>query len=178
MKLFIKLAQFYIPGFYKRKIFKQLVHLTARAFQCSPPEIDGLSFPQALRRYAEFTRNEAEKIIRENQHSAVMREKLFGEALELGKSLRQKFFIKSQNEAFQFAGILYQQLEIDFCFGFDGTIEIPRCFFSQFYSSKVCELISGLDEGILVGLSGGGNLKFQQRITDGSDCCRAIFQIK
>jgi len=177
MKLFIKLAQLYLPDFYKRKIFKQLVYLTARAFQCAPPEIQGFSFPQSLRKYAEFTRNEAEKIIRENQNSLIVRETLFQEALKFGKSLRKKYFIKSQAEAFQFARILYKQIEIDFTVTSDHEIEISRCFFSQFYSNKVCELISGLDEGVLGGLSGGGVLKFRQKITDGAKYCQAIFQI-
>lgn len=175
MKFFIKLAQLYIPGFYKRQIFKKLVQLTARAFQCPPPEVTEFSVQQSLPKYAEFTRAEAEKIIQQNQKALAIREKLFQEALELGSYLRKKFFIKTTDEALQFARILYRQIEIDFHDEGNGKIKVSHCYFSMYYSRQVCELISGLDEGIIAGLCGGGNLKFQQRITDGSTCCQAIF---
>ncbi len=71
--------------------------------------------------------------------------------------------------------ILYRALKIDFRGISSGEIEISRCYFSQFYSPQICELISSLDEGILAGLAGDGRLTFSQRITEGRDCCKALF---
>jgi len=64
-------------------------------------------------------------------------------------------------------------LGIDFLGEPDGSMVMTRCFFSDYYSSPVCRLISSLDEGLLVGLAGGGRLSFSQRITEGHECCRA-----
>ena len=71
--------------------------------------------------------------------------------------------------------ILYEMLGIEFLDTGQGTITIPKCFFSQYYTDQICQLISALDEGVLAGLSGGGRLDFSQRLTEGNDCCKAQF---
>jgi hypothetical protein len=35
--------------------------------------------------------------------------------------------------------------------------------------------MSSVDQGILAGLSEGGELRFIQRLTEGGDCCKAEF---
>jgi hypothetical protein len=69
--------------------------------------------------------------------------------------------------------LVYKIIRIDLQGGPEGHILIRKCFFSHYYSYEVCRVISSLDEGLLAGISGGGRLKFDQRITEGHDCCRA-----
>jgi hypothetical protein len=73
----------------------------------------------------------------------------------------------------EMSSILYQILGIDFEGDTSGEVTIKKCFFSDYYSQQVCQIISSLDEGVAAGLSGGGNLSFSGRITEGKDCCRA-----
>jgi hypothetical protein len=76
------------------------------------------------------------------------------------------------------ARLLYGILSIDFQGAPDGDIVINRCFFSRDYTPKTCALMSGLDEGVLAGLSGGGRLEFSARITENKAVCRARFDFQ
>ena len=57
-----------------------------------------------------------------------------------------------------------------------GEVVINRCYFSRFFSSEVCRLMSAMDAGLFAGLSNGGVLTFSCRITEGQPCCRAHFR--
>ena len=46
------------------------------------------------------------------------------------------------------------------------------------YSAAICRLISSLDEGAAFGLSAGGSLRFEARLTEGSPCCRGRWVFK
>ena len=72
--------------------------------------------------------------------------------------------------------ILYRVIGIDFQGTGEGEMIINHCFFSKLYSSQVCQVISSLDQGVFVGLSGGRQLVFSQRITEGQPCCKASFE--
>jgi hypothetical protein len=80
------------------------------------------------------------------------------------------------------ARVIYRLLGIDFRGRADGTIVIRRCGFSRVYSPRACELVSGLDEGLLAGLAGGGGgrgrLVFASRITEGCARCEATFHFE
>ncbi len=76
-------------------------------------------------------------------------------------------------DAMQMAHLIYGIVGIDFRGNPQGEVVISRCYFSSFYSPKVCGIISSLDAGLLSGISGGGRLSFQQRLTEGTECCRA-----
>jgi len=77
----------------------------------------------------------------------------------------------------QMSAVIYKMLKIEFHGDSHGDIVIKRCFFSTYYSSNVCHLISALDEGLLAGLSGGGQFSFSQRITEGYSVCRAYLEM-
>jgi choline dehydrogenase-like flavoprotein len=72
--------------------------------------------------------------------------------------------------------VLYRGLGIDLKGSADGQIIIRRCFFARFYTPRVCALVSALDQGLMAGLAGGGELDFTQRLTEGACCCRARFE--
>ncbi len=71
--------------------------------------------------------------------------------------------------------ILYQAIAIDFQGDTCGRVTIARCYFSHFYTAQVCRLMSAMDRGLFAGLLGRGRLDFTARMTEGHDCCRALF---
>lgn len=165
----------YLPSFVKKRRLRQLAELTADAFQCPPPQLSGLSFEEGLRAYADFTREQAEKRIERGDALQATRARLYENARRLGEELRRSLRVRDRRDVMAASKILYSVLGIKFQGNQQGEVVIPRCFFSSFYSPEVCQLISALDEGVAAGLSGGGTLTFQQRITEGRDCCRARF---
>jgi len=155
----------------RRKKLEALFAATADAFQTPQPSTRGLALDECLRQYALFTRQQADDAIRRHGEAEV-RQRLYRNALQMGRQLRNDFRI-SASQVMSVGALVYRLLGIDFHGEPGGNIVIRSCFFSKYYSGEVCRLISGLDEGLLVGLAGGGKLNFRQRITEGHECCLA-----
>ena len=81
------------------------------------------------------------------------------------------------DEVRELARILYRAIGVEMQGDGQGTLTVRRCYFSQFYSGPVCDLISALDDGVFSGLAGGGQLRFSERLTEGRECCRAKLQL-
>jgi len=178
MNIRLKLAKISVPGFMKKKILDELFLLTADAFQSEMPDLKGRSFKERLDRYARFTQGEAEKALFQGRDLQGIKNRLFQSAQSLGRKLRKSFRISTTEEVMAAARILYLAIGIDFWGNDQGEIAIRRCLFSRYYSPDVCALISSLDEGILAGLASGGELSFEQRLTEGKNSCRAKFVFK
>ena len=175
MNNLVTILKFYSPEFIKKRVLNELFIITARAFECALPPLRGFSYAELLKQYALFTRAEAEKSIQHKHDLQAIRNRLFDQAYQMGHELRKKLNIRTDEEVMDLGQKLYNVLGINFQGNQQGLITISRCFFSEYYSSQVCQLISALDEGVLAGLSGGGQLNFSQRITDGNNCCLAQF---
>ncbi len=176
MTVFLRFFWLYTPAFFKKKAVEQLFRATADAFGYRMPPADGLSYDDLLRRYAQFTRDQAHTAIQYGIEAATIRERLYRNAYELGQEIRKRFRITGIKDALKMGRLLYRTIKIDFHGNARGEIFINRCYFSEFYSGGVCRIISGLDEGLLAGLSAGsGRLEFSQRITEGCGCCKARF---
>jgi hypothetical protein len=173
MNVFLEALRVYIPGFVKKRALRELFHLTADAFQCGLPEIEHFSCEALLKEFALFTREQGEKAIRESRNLQGIQHQLYHNAYRVGSKLRKSLHIKNTHEMMLASRIFYDILAIEFQGDANGEIRISSCFFSAYYSSGVCRMISSLDEGVAAGLSGGGKLSFLQRITEGEDCCRA-----
>jgi len=173
MNLFLKLFPRCLPSFAKKKKLEELFCLAADAFQTETPETQELSYAEALEKFAVFTRDEAEKSIHAGDDLAALKKRLYTNARDLGDKLRKRYRINSLSDAMAMSRFLYRILGIDFRGNKQGEATIRRCFFSHIYSSQICEVISALDEGLAAGLSAGGRLTFDQRITEGNTCCRA-----
>jgi hypothetical protein len=169
------LARLYLPAGLRKRKLEDLMRLTARAFDAAPPSVEGLSLEGLRRRYAEFSREAAERALGLPEGLATIRERLFTEAGRLGREIARELRVSTRQEAMTAARILYRALEIDLRGDDQGDIVIRRCSFSRRYSPEVCRLISALDAGILSGLAGGGELEFTERLTEGADRCRARF---
>lgn len=173
MNVALNVFKFFIPSAVKKKKLEELFCLTADAFQCKVPEIKGLTYRETLEKFAAFTRDEAQSALTSGDDLAALKTRLYANALALGEKLRKRFGIKTLSDAMAMSRILYRILSIDFQGNPQGEIVIRRCFFSDVYSSQICEVISALDKGVVAGLSGGGKFSFDQRITEGESCCKA-----
>jgi hypothetical protein len=172
MSFLLAASRIYLPWFIRKSRLNELFIATADAFQREKPEITGYSLNQCLTRYALFTaKNAEESILNGNEYE--VRERLYRNALQIGKDIRKELKIKTLKEVMQACKVVYKALKIEFLGDLQGRISIPSCFFSSYYSSHVCRVISGLDKGLIAGLSGGLKMEFTQRITEGNQCCIA-----
>ena len=175
MNLLLNIADLYIPAIIKKKKLQELFELTADAFESEMPLLRNLSYDELLEAYARFTRAMAEKMVQPDEEIPVARDRLYQNAYRLGERLRRDFRIRSESEVMHLSKILYRMLKIDFSGNAGGEVMIRHCFFSHYYTPEVCRIISALDEGLLSGLSNGGRLVFNERITEGKTCCLAVF---
>lgn len=146
------------------------MNLTARAFRVPALRLWTLPNDKALHQYAEYTRD--------NLKSGPSEELLLrmrDEALKVGRRLRFLCHLRRQADIEQFIIALYRHIGIDLKCQIPGRLCFRHCFFSHYYTPEICLAASALDEGIIAGLSGGGHLQFQQRITEGCPQCIAIF---
>jgi len=173
MKIALAILGLYLPVPVRKRVLRNLFTATARAFGVDPPPTKGLSTRRLLRAYALFTKKESEKVWAECRDQSSVERRLFQYASELGAILRLKFGVRSRNDVISLSRMVYRILGISFKGRTDGQIIISSCYFSRFYTGRVCRLISALDAGAAAGISGGGKLEFIQRITEGHDSCRA-----
>jgi hypothetical protein len=173
MNLRLMILRLGVPAFVKKKKMEDLFRITALAFGCPPPELKGLSGKRLLESYARFTQDQAEKAVNLGRDVAAIKAGLFQGAAALGRDARRSLHLRSRQDVLAASRLLYRMLGIDFEGTPDGGVTISRCFFSQYYSVETCGIISSLDEGAVFGLSGGGELIFQERMTEGGSCCRA-----
>lgn len=177
MNILLKILPHNLPAFIRDEILEELFAATADAFACPVPTVDHLAYDEYLRSYALFTREQAEKAIQSGRDVAAIKTRLYENAYPLGKKLRKWLGVDTMAEVMALGQILYRAIGVEIQGDSQGNVTVNRCYFSQFYSGSVCDLISALDDGVFSGLSGGGRLAFSERITEGSACCRAKLQL-
>lgn len=175
MKVFLNLARIYIPAYLKKRKLQELLQLTADAFQCESPDTKDLSFDEGLKKFAQFTNEQVATAIQKKADLEAIRSRLYQNSFHIGQKIRKDFRITTQAEIMMMSKIIYRLLGIEFQYDMSGEVDIKSCFFSHFYISRVCQIISALDEGLFAGLSAGGRLLFKNRITEGKNCCRASY---
>ncbi len=153
-----------------------LMRQTARAFGADAPKTAGLSAPELLKSYAQFTAKEAQHAIKSGQDLNLLHQKLYPMACRLGNRLRRWLRPQDEKECAAVIVLLYRNIGITVREEEPGKFCIPQCFFSAFYTPEVCSVISALDQGIFAGIFQGGTLSFRARITEGGDACRADFR--
>jgi hypothetical protein len=157
----------------RRRVIERLFARTAAAFGCPVPSFQARGAEGLLARYARFTREQAEAALDGGADLQALERRLFSAALALGSYYRLRLGVRSFRDAMAAARLIYGGLGIDFWGGPDGEVEVRRCAFAAVYTPRVCALISALDRGLLSGLTGGGELQFRQRLTEGAPACRA-----
>nr|HPI74436.1 hypothetical protein [bacterium] len=169
MSLFLFLAERTLPQFIRKRELKKLFRFTAEAFGSKTPELSRLSCDELLTAYAAFTRSAVDQLDSRPSAAAGVQQRLYQQAYAYGNLWRARFRLSSMNQAMRAARVLYRAVGIDFRGAGDGLIEIHQCFFSAYFTSATCRIISALDAGIVDGLAHTGGLAFSHRITEGAD---------
>jgi hypothetical protein len=178
MNFALAMLDLHVPVAVRKKVLRELFAATAQAFGVGPPSTRGLSAGRMLEAYALFTKEESERLWAEDRDQNAVELRLFENASDLGTRLRRRLRVRSRKDVVRLSRVLYKVLGISFDGRTDGRVIISHCAFSRIYTSRVCRLISALDAGAAAGISGGGKLEFDQRITEGHDCCRARLVFK
>lgn len=162
------------PEALRRRVFGELVRLTADAFGVPPPDVGRLRQDGAIAAFARFTCSEAERAIRGPGSLPAIRDRLYRGARDLGARARRLLGVRTASEAGRALRILYRAIDIDLDADLGNReITVSRCAFSSVYTPEVCEFVSALDAGVVSGLTGGMSLEFTQRMTEGAPMCRA-----
>jgi hypothetical protein len=167
-----------LPAFIRVKVLSELFEATADAFKCPAPALEHFSFDERLRTYALFTKVQAEKALQAGRDLQAIKTQLYQNAYPVGRKLRRWFRADTMQDVMWLGHILYRAIGVEMQGNAQGDVRVKRCYFSQFYSGPVCDLISALDDGVFSGLSGGGRLAFSQRLTEGREYCRAKLQLR
>jgi hypothetical protein len=176
MSLALRMLDGHVPGVARRAALRALFATTAAGFGCPAPPLDGLDADALLRRYGQFTRDQAEAALRDRRDLPKLQDRLERGACALGARLRAALHLRTTEDAMAAARVVYGLLDIEFHGTGHGEITVRRCAFSEVYSAEVCRLVGALDTGLLAGLSGGDRLEFTQRITEGTPCCLGWLQ--
>ena len=156
-------------------LLDELALVTAKGFGSPPPRWNGSSFEARLHEYARFTAGQAEALLAKGDPGALeaATARLRFGATELGARARRQLGLKSTSDALEALTVLYREIGIEMSRAEPGKIMVHRCLFAGYFSEPVCRVVGALDEGIAAGLSDGGRLRFDERLTSGAASCRA-----
>ncbi len=155
---------------------RTLMRRTAEAFGVDEPKTAGLSAPELLRSYAQLTADAAACALQTGQDLESLHQRLYQMTYELGSSLRRWLRPSNEQERVAILVLLYRNIGITISEEDPREFCVSACYFSSFYTSEVCSVISAIDQGIFAGIYQGGTLVFRERITDGRAVCRACMQ--
>jgi len=175
MSLRLACLEIWTPHRLRRSLLDELVVRVATAFGCPPPSWRARAYDARLREFAAFTAREAEAAPADERSR--LEEALRRGAEELGRELRRRMGVETGDEARRAMTLLYRHIGIVARIGADGEVLVEECFFSGCYSPGVCRLMCAVDDGVAAGLSAGGSLTFQRRLTEGATACRGSFAL-
>ncbi len=155
---------------FRRIELQVLMNLTAYALHLPTIRIWHLSHKEALKCYAKFTSDNLSDDI-----APEILQRMNTLAYQLGKKIRLLFFVRSKTAAQELVVKLYRNIGIHMSFEPNNQVYFHRCFFSYYYSSDICQAASSLDDGIIRGITGCGQLTFKQRITENCKYCIAQY---
>ena len=191
MNPLMRLMYLYIPEKFKKEKINQLFDITSEVFNDYPAvrnDIDlkvpdrrilqKLSYEQILKEYAGYTGSAVRRLLESRCDVDKLKRSLFDKSYKLGQEIRNTYDIRNFADIRFIIRIIYKIVKIDCDLdrGKDTGIDelvVKNCFFADYYSADICNVMSSVDEGIVVGVSGYRKLQFKQRITEGNDFCRA-----
>ena len=164
----------WLPAWAKKRELQRLLQLTAAAFQADPPGTAGMSYPQLLAAYAAFTQEQATLALAGGAAAPELlqlQQRLYLHAHAYGQELRRRLGVVSWAQGLRALEACYHLLGIHWRMTAEGTFVVGRCYFSTVYTPEVCRLMAALDQGLAVGILGGGELCFTARLTEGAPAC-------
>jgi hypothetical protein len=175
MSLRLRIAELGLPSAVRKRGIRELVELSARAFETPAPNLARLNPEEARRVFARFTHEQAARLQTDEAARRRIELRLREEAIAFGRRLRRTLGLRTRAQAMRAARLLYRAIGIDFKASSDGEIRIASCSFAKTYPPATCRTIAALDEGLLIGLAGDGKLSFSGRLTEGDPACLAKF---
>jgi hypothetical protein len=175
VSLRLKLLRRGMTASMRLSLLDELAVVTAEGFGCPPLQWRGSAFEERLHEYARFTAEQAEALLAENDPDALeaARTRLRSGATGLGARARRQLGLKNRSDALEALAVLYQGIGIEMSCVAPGELVVGTCLFADYFSEPVCRVVGALDEGMAAGLSDGGRLRFDERLTSGAACCRA-----
>jgi hypothetical protein len=177
MSLRLRIAELGLPPAVRKRGIRELSELCARAFGTPAPDLARLNPEEALSLFARFTCEQAARLQTDDDARRRIERRLREEAIVFGSGLRRALGLRTLAQAMRAARLLYRAVGIDFRPSAAGEILIPACSFAETYTPATCRTIAALDEGLLIGLAGDGELSFSARLTEGHPACRARFDL-
>ncbi len=175
----LRLARIAVPSPIRKKKIAELANLTAEAFGrdslAAQVRLKGLTPKECLREYARLTRDLTAELIESGENQQAVLGRLRRNAVLFGAGIMKEFGVRSRNDARALLRLAYRSIGIEMDIRPDGEIIVSRCYFRDFYGPETCRIISSIDEGLMAGILGEGNLEFSERLTEGHDRCRARF---
>jgi hypothetical protein len=162
-----------IPAFIRNRELEKLFLITAGAFGTDVPPAESASRGDRLDEYARFTKAAVDRAAAAGDDLDAIRERLFRGAFVYGERWRKSLRGSGVEDVMAAAKTLYRGIGIEFEGDNRGEAEIRACFFGRIYDPRTCRTMSGLDAGLMAGLSGGGDFVFSRRMTEGHATCRA-----
>ena len=101
---------------------------------------------------------------------------MYAAGLKLGLEARELLHVKSLEDTFAAAKILYKVLGIEFNIMYEQKniiVYINTCALAEQYSAETCIIMSSADKGVLKGLNDDLDMEFIERITTGAEKCKA-----
>lgn len=172
MSLRLALAELYLPTPLRRAGLNELAAAAATAYDCGRPQWRRRSYSDRLQEFAYFTASRAAMASAKGRGDAT-KAHLRQEAAEVGRRLRRRLGVGSHDDALRALRLLYRQIGIELLTPDCARIEMTSCLFSRFYDPVTCRIMSAMDEGIVAGLTGGWQLRFEARLTEGARSCVA-----
>ena len=175
MSLLVSALGLHTPEFVKKRVLMQLFQATAAGFELRVPPLVNLDSKECLSQYARFVQAHAGQRLRDRDEISTLTQRLYRNAMEMAQLLNKSLSLRTVQDVMDTARVLYRILKVDLQGDVQGEVVIQRCYFSDFYSADVCQLMSAMDRGLFAGLSNGGELTFTSRITEGEPYCLAQF---
>jgi hypothetical protein len=172
MSLRLALAELCLPAPLRRAGLNELAAAAAAAYGCPRPRWRSRSYPDRLREFARFTAGRVATAGAKERGEAT-EDRLRQEAEEVGRRLRRRLGVGSHEEALRALRLLYRQIGIELLTPSRDRIEMTSCLFSRLYDPVTCRTMSAMDQGIVAGLTGGWQLRFEARLTEGAPRCAA-----
>lgn len=174
MSLRLALARRRLPSVVRRRLLDELAAATAEGFGSRPPRWSGRDVETRLVDYARFTADQVELVltVADSVTLAATTDMLRLLATDLGVRARRWLGVRTANDALEALAVLYGAIGIEARVE-PGALLVRRCMFADHYTERACCVMAAMDEGIFAGLSAGGRLGFDARMTAGAPQCSA-----
>ena len=165
------------PAWFRKLEVWVLFHLTAKVLGATPPSLAGKGYVECLSFYQRYT-GSLGCLLEEGaiESGKALREALYRRAFRLGRLLSFLPGLSTDERRWRFIQLLYKNIGITLEGELPGVFLVPSCSFQPFYTPKVCLFMSGFDAGVICGIFGGGELCFQERLTEGYGRCRGCYK--